>query len=323
MRADEVALAALRRYLSEWLTHEPGARLGDDPEELHALRVTARRIDATLNLYAPYLPATLVRTRGTLKKLLGILGAARDFDVQLGELARFCLELPEPERAAIEPLKGYLESERARARARMLRSLDSVATRRWIEKLTLAVVQPSSAPAPGKEAMAVAVAPQLIRDRFRKLRKAFRALTADASMEDYHAVRSRAKKLRYAIESVAVMYGKPADEMLRALRRLQDRLGAQQDAYVAKNRLVTLAAEPPEVLPSQRLFLMGRLAERHSIAAAYARKHIGKAWRKLRGRRWKALRLKLEEMSARSPVPRETSEPVANIEPLPPHAVHA
>ena len=40
----EVALANLRRYLSAWHLHEPGARLGDDPEELHDLRVAGRQI---------------------------------------------------------------------------------------------------------------------------------------------------------------------------------------------------------------------------------------------------------------------------------------
>jgi triphosphatase len=311
MRADEVALAALRRHLSAWVAHEPGARLGDEPEDLHDLRVTARRMDATLSMFAPYLPAPLARARGTLKDLLGVLGAARDFDIQLGELAEFSRQLPEAERAAVEPLRRHLESQRIRARERMLRALDSAATRRWIEKLTLAVVQPSSAPEPEKKAMAAAVAPELVRARFRKLRKAIRGLGEQASMEDYHAVRGRTKKLRYALESVAVMYGKPADEMLRSLRRLQDRLGIQQDAHVAKNQLLAVAADPPKGLPSETLFLMGRLAERHAVAAVGAAKRVDKAWRKVRGRRWKALRLKLEEPRARARVLLEESGPTA------------
>jgi CHAD domain-containing protein len=203
----------------------------------------------------------------------------------------------------------------------MLRALDSAATRRWIEKLTLAVVQPSSAPEPEKKAMAAAVAPELVRARFRKLRKTIRGLSERASMEDYHAVRGRTKKLRYALESVAVMYGKSADEMLRGLRRLQDRLGIQQDAHVAKNQLLALAADPPKGLPSETLFLMGRLAERHSVAAGGAAKRVDKAWRKLRGRRWKALRLKLEELRARAPVSLEeagsTAATVTGAEPAP------
>ena len=52
-------------------------------------------------------------------------------------------------------------------------------------------------------------------------------------MEAYHEVRGQVKKLRYALEAVAAIYGKPADEMLRALRRWQEKLGVQQDAAVA------------------------------------------------------------------------------------------
>src|ERR1700678_2828119 len=61
MRIDEVALANLRRYLSVWDLHEPGARLGDDPEELHDLRVAGRCQDPILRNFGTYLPATLVR----------------------------------------------------------------------------------------------------------------------------------------------------------------------------------------------------------------------------------------------------------------------
>src|SRR5579862_1326690 len=46
--ASEVAMSELRRLLAAWRVHEPGARLGHHPEALHQLRVTARRIDATL-----------------------------------------------------------------------------------------------------------------------------------------------------------------------------------------------------------------------------------------------------------------------------------
>jgi triphosphatase len=297
MRAAEVALANLRGYLSSWFAHEPGARLGDDPEQLHMLRVTARRMDALFSLYRPYLPRTLVRSRATLKSLLRILGAARDLDVQLAELTTFCAELTDAEKATLEPLRQHLESERVRARSRMLRTLDSASTRQWFEKLAMFLAQPSTLPPPEEdEAIAAAVAPDLIRRRFRKLRKGFGKLTDDTSMEDYHTLRARAKKLRYATESVSVMYGKPADEMLRALRRLQERLGRQQDAYVARNRLLTLANDPPKGLAPGTLFLMGRLAERHTGVARSARKRIGKTWRKVCGRRWKALRRRLEEM---------------------------
>src|SRR5215831_1096441 len=68
--ATELALAELRRLLAAWLVHEPGARLGHDPEALHQLRVTARRIDATLGLFKRHLPVSLAQARKTAKSVL-------------------------------------------------------------------------------------------------------------------------------------------------------------------------------------------------------------------------------------------------------------
>src|SRR5438477_8960414 len=114
--ASEVALGELRRLLGAWRQHEPGARLGHDPEALHQLRVTTRRIDATLGLFRRQLPVALTHARRTAKSVLRTLGAARDLDVQLAELARHSLTLPEGQRAAVEPLRARLESERSEER---------------------------------------------------------------------------------------------------------------------------------------------------------------------------------------------------------------
>jgi CHAD domain-containing protein len=116
-------------------------------------------------------------------------------------------------------------------------------------------------------------------------------------MEDYHAVRRRAKQLRYAIECGAGLFGKPAEETLKALRRLQDKLGAHQDAYIAKKRLAALAADPASGLPAATLFLMGRLAEHHAATTAQTRKTLTRSWRSVRGKRWRGLRAKLGELS--------------------------
>src|SRR5439155_258969 len=127
---------------------------------------------------------------------------------------------------------------------------------------------PSAAGAFGERAMVVM--PERVRRRFRKLRNSVRGLRSNSPMEDYHLVRRRAKQLRYAIESGALMFGKPAEDELKALRRLQDELGAHQDAYMARNRLAALAADPANELPAGTLFLMGRLAERHATTTAQA-----------------------------------------------------
>jgi CHAD domain-containing protein len=298
MRIDEVALANLRRYLSAWHLHEPGARLGDDPEELHDLRVAGRRLDAIMRQFGAYLPASLVRTRPTLKKVLRALGEARDLDVALLELEAFSRELREADQANIEPLKQHLSSERARARTKMLTTLDSSAVQKEFEKLTLALATPSNT-AETPQAPALNAVPELIRTRYKKVRKGANRLAPDSSMEAYHAVRGRVKKLRYALETVAVIFGKPASEMVRSLHRWQEKLGMQQDADVAGRRLQALAAVPPKGLPPETLFLMGRLAAHYADQARKARKRHPRAYRKVRGR-WKALKSKLEELTQRA-----------------------
>ncbi len=138
------------------------------------------------------------------------------------------------------------------------------------------------------------MAPELIRLRYRKLRKSAELLNPDSSMEAYHEVRGQVKKLRYALEAVAAIYGKPADQMLRTLRRWQDKLGVQQDAAVASRRLKALASAPPAGIPPETLFLMGRLAEHYASTAVRARKLYAKHYRKVRGR-WKRLRIMFED----------------------------
>jgi CHAD domain-containing protein len=308
--AHDLALAELRRLLNAWRRHEPLARMGQDPEELHQLRVTVRRIDATLALFKHQLPASVVGTRKTAKGVLRALGAARDLDVQLGALSRYCADLSEAECAAAEPLRQRLETEAARTHARVVRLLDAAPTRRWLEDLSLATDAGAAGTAPGTHS-AFQVMPQRVRQRFRKLRKTVRKLPANASMDEFHDVRRRAKQLRYAIESGGRMFGKPADELLKALRRMQERLGAHQDAYMAKRRLATLAEDSANGLPPATLFLMGRLAERQSEVISQASRTLSRSWRRVRGKRWKAMRSRLGELSNRAPAPRRVTTTAA------------
>ena len=133
-------------------------------------------------------------------------------------------------------------------------------------------------------------------------------------MEDYHAVRGRIKKLRYAIESVAAIYGKPADALLRSLRRLQDPLGDQQDAHVTLTRLQALVRQPKADLSAETLFLMGRMAGGHAAAGARGRDDFEDRYPKLR-KRWKRLRRRLDRLDTQAEQPGESTSPPADGDP--------
>ena len=293
----EVALANLKRYLAAWHLHEPGARLGDDPEALHDLRVAGRRLDAILRQFESFLTPEYAGIRATLKTVLTALGHARDLDVALGELQSFSRKLPKSDRVGVEPLKEHLLSERVRARAQMLSVLDSIWVQKNLQELTALLSAPRAAPEASPAALALHESAGLVRRRFRKLRKRAEILGEDSSTEEYHEVRGHVKKLRYALEAVADLYGKPADDLIRALRRWQENLGVQQDAAVAIQRLNTLAGAKPKGIPAETLFLMGRLAERHLGEARQARKRFATGYRKVR-QKWKKLRTKFEKSTA-------------------------
>jgi CHAD domain-containing protein len=293
MRVEEVALANLRRLLSDWHRHEPAARFGDDAEALHDLRVAGRRMDALLRQFEAFLPAVIVRVRSTIKKVMKALGHARDLDVALLELEEFGRTLSENDRTQLQPLQEYLGAERARARHRMLAALDSGPVQRDFEKLRAVLAHPAAVAETQPEPPLAALS-ELIRKRYKKVRKGADRLTADSSMDEYHAVRGRVKSLRYALETVAVVFGKPADEMVKALRRWQEKLGAQQDADVAGRRLRALAVQPPKGVPTETVFLMGQLAAHYQDLAWKARKRDPRAYQKVRSR-WKALKSKLHQ----------------------------
>ena len=301
MRVEDVALANLRRFLAAWYQHEPAARFGDDPEALHDLRVAGRRMDSILRQFEAFLPAAIVRIRPTIKKVMKALGHARDLDVALLELDEFNRTLSEDDRAKLQPLREHLGAERVRARHKMLAILDSGSVQKDFEKLRASLAQPASVSETPHDSPLVALS-ALIRTRYKKTRKAADRLTADSSMGEYHAVRGRVKKLRYALETVAVVFGKPADEMVKALRRWQEKLGAQQDADVAGRRLRALAANSPKGLPTETLFLMGQLAAHYQARAWKARKRHPRAYRKVQDR-WKALKSKLHPEQKAPPPP--------------------
>src|ERR1700685_6738 len=170
MTTGEVAVANVRRHSSPWKRHEPAARLGDDPEELHDLRVAGRRLDAILRQFRSSLPASFLDVRATLKTVLRALGSVRDLDVALSELESFSRKLPKSERVSIKPLKQHLVSERSRAHARMLRVLDSIWVQKNLQELTT-VLAPSVASQHSSPELALHLAPELVRRRYRKLRK--------------------------------------------------------------------------------------------------------------------------------------------------------
>ncbi len=299
MDAARFAITTVRRGVLAMLEQEPATRLGEDPEALHDLRVTLKRLETYLGEFRAHLPAAVVECREPLRDMRRMLGRARDVEVQLAELDVFAEELSKTDRPSLEPLRQYLERVRREARAVMLERLDADDTQDLLWRLETAVAEPApgSPVAPDRSATHAISATQLlaplVQEAFRKVRKRAARLSLDSPSEEFHATRTRVKRLRHLVESARPLFNGSVKEYRRALQRLQDVLGTLHDSHVASERLRALAAAPRVSLPGDTLFLMGRLTERHERTSGRMRRGFPKAWRRVRGRRWKALRREL------------------------------
>jgi CHAD domain-containing protein len=289
-----MAHATCRQWLGAFVAHTPATRQGEDAEALHEMRVAARRLEAAIRLFGDYLPPWAVESRPTLRNVMQALGAARDFDVQIEFIRERSEHLSADEVKLLGPLEARLASGRAQAHAQLIEVLDSAETRQWLARwVEFTSNAPELRPEVTTAAHPAAFALAALRRNYKRVRKAVDRLGSESTAEDYHEVRSRVKRLRYAIEAFAPLCEESAAKYLRELVRVQTVLGEYQDAEVRATHLATLAQRRSHPLPGATLLLMGRIVERDARKGRKARRRFPKVYRCMRGRPWKRLRRSL------------------------------
>jgi len=289
-----LAYAVLRRHLASFLKNEPGTRLGEDPEALHDMRVASRRLRAALALFREILPARAHVFRRRLGRIGRALGEVRDLDVQLEQLEEFLREAPASERLAMQAYLATVAARRGRARRRMLRVLDSRAYARLVESCCAFVGREPSSRPPAARRAALAAAPDLILRCYKKATRIGDRLTPASPAADWHALRIALKRLRYALEFHASLYGDDASDVIEALVALQDLLGLHQDAQVAMAHLEDMCGPRGRRLARGGAFAMGRVAQRYAERAEDLRAAFPKLYRRIRGKLWRRLRNAME-----------------------------
>jgi CHAD domain-containing protein len=257
------------------LAHDPGTRLGTDPENLHEHRVAARRIRAFLRSTRAFTDAawqgSLVEP---LRELAASTGPVRDYDVLLEHLERELSTLDAAERRAGGTLLDLLRAERESARGSLLAALGSEAYRLLLTRLRMP-------PRLGAEVTAVPLR-KIAQTEFGRLIDAVERLGKHPDDATLHRLRIKLKRARYAAE-LAAPGGKAGARFLRDAKVLQTLLGEHQDAAVTEQRLREVSAG----LDSLTAFVAGRLAERQRLRRALAKEQLPSAWKRLRrsGRR--------------------------------------
>jgi CHAD domain-containing protein len=240
----EAAVKTLRFHLARMLEHEQGTRAGEDPEELHVMRVSTRRMRMALRVFDDYLDRHAMRPvlKG-LRRTGRTLGAVRDLDV-FQEKTQHYLDSLSAERAGdLDGLLAACGAERERQREHLVDYLDGGQYRLFVERfqelldgpLERLSARPPADPRPQRVAQVLPGV--LYRDM--AVVWAFEGQLGglETPLPRFHALRKGCKGLRYTLEFFEDVLGPSARPLIKTVKGLQDHLGDLQDAVVTSGVL--------------------------------------------------------------------------------------
>lgn len=236
--AESLALAGrqvMAKHLLKLYGHLPGVLSGDDPHDIHQMRVATRRLRASLASTAPAYRAQLVsKLYQRLRKLARALGEVRDRDVLLIRLRNASTETEEQHgglRQAIE----QLQVERDAAHAALLDQLSRKRTQRLLQELVAFLTAPLSEVQANDDGLPLLVhhhAGSAIWRHYEAIRR-FETAMPYASSERLHELRIACKHLRYTLELFEPALGENARSLIKQVTAMQEHLGDLHDADVA------------------------------------------------------------------------------------------
>ena len=255
--------ARLREQLRDVLAHDPGTRLGRDPESLHDMRVAVRRSRALLRAGEPLYTNDVSTFAGELQWIGEKLGAVRDLDVLVERLRGESSDLAGDDEKAVKALLRTLERRRTTARTALLKALDSDRYLALLDRFDGEI----ASLAPTEDDISLE---DIAERQLKKLRKRVKETPDDPADDELHSLRKKGKRVRYAYELAG------NDAVVKRAKKFQDVLGEHQDSVVAEDALRTLGAAAPD-----RAVVAGRLIERERAGRRDARKMWRKTWKRL------------------------------------------
>jgi CHAD domain-containing protein len=278
--AGAAVLAYLREQVARLNTFDPLVR-ADEPDSVHQMRITARRLRSTLQAFGQVIPRPQTTQLVDDLKWLGVvLGTARDAEVLAGRLDRSVRETP-PD-LVLGPVQARIRKHfapvQADARKAALAALDSARYAALVKALDELLTAPPVTAAASRPARGVL--PAEVRLAYRRTAKRMRQARHTPPGPDrdvaYHEARKAAKRARYAGEAVSPAIGKPAVRFTGQMKQVQTVLGDHQDAIVARgvDRDLAISAH----LAGENAFSYGLLYERETELAERLKQQANRVW---------------------------------------------
>jgi CHAD domain-containing protein len=287
--AVQVVLAYLREQTGRLQALDPLVRR-DEPDSIHQMRVTTRRLRSTLQSFRRVLPRKdTEHLAAELKWLAGLLGEARDREVLPEHLLAATRQVPAPN--LVGPVRARIQAHfapgSAAARAEVQAALGSARYFALLDELDRLLAVPPPGPEaerPSSEVLPAAVG-RSYRRTARRMRRAWHTPPGPRQDAALHEARKAVKRTRYAAEAVIPVSGKPARRLARQMKRVQSVLGEHQDAVIAGEvaRQLGMSAH----LAGENAFSYGLLHELESDSRVRLRAQAGKVWRKASRRKYR------------------------------------
>lgn len=239
----------LQHYLDRMRDYEPLALEGLHPEGVHRMRVAIRHFRALLRIYADiFAESDGAALDNELRWLSRQLGAARDADVCEETIRGFNASLPAAAAAAAAPYEEHLRETTAAAYMNLAKVF---AGERYADLLAWAqrfvATGPGAAISEQFGQLSISdAADKDVHPAAKKMLKRGEKIAAGSSDKRWHKLRIQAKRMRYLVDFFAVAELMRWDPSVKALGRLQDLLGEQQDAITALERLEDYLHSLPE-----------------------------------------------------------------------------
>jgi CHAD domain-containing protein len=277
----EAGRKILGHHFARVLIRVPGVVAGDDPEEVHAMRVAARRMRAAWRVFGDAYDRGTTRVYlDELRALGGRLGVVRDLDVRIGILVAYGEHHSKRDRAGLRPLLAAWQADRQARHGELVDTL----TAGWFAEvatgLAAFVETPGAAARPVVPMTPSSVrdrAPVVIWDNYLAV-SAFGGGLGHAEVATLHELRIAAKWLRYTLEFMREPMGPGAGELIRRVVVLQDYLGDIHDLHAAAVSADAYATGAV-ALTSPTTAAVGRFVGYEDARVDRLRRRIEPAWR--------------------------------------------
>jgi CHAD domain-containing protein len=230
-RFEEVC--ALREQALKW----------SDPEGVHDMRVSSRRLRGALRDFMPYLrKRKLSPVLEQLKNLADALGAVRDQDVAIIGLQKLETGAPPEAAAMVDKLVKSKKAIRTEARRELRLALHKTRLKQLQQDVETAIDSATSNPKHAKRRSKNAkpeteityreVARRVITERLKEVEKLSAGMYRPLKIKPLHRMRIAAKRLRYALELFEPCWGPEVSSCAKKIAALQSSLGELHDADI-------------------------------------------------------------------------------------------